>query len=60
MRAMDKRGHGWVDLGLSVLWSTEFLSRSFTWNDNTVIDDNDSDKLLKINRDKLVKCKCLI
>lgn len=57
MRAMDKHGHGWEDLGLSVLWSTESLSHSFMWNDSTIIDDNDSDKLLKA-RKLYVKSNC--
>ena len=56
-RAMDQHGHGWVDLGLSVLWSTESLSRSFTWNDSTIIDDNDSDKLRKA-RELYTKSNC--
>ena len=30
-QARDKNGHGWVDLGLSVLWSTESLSHRFLW-----------------------------
>lgn len=29
--AMDKNGHGWVDLGLSVLWSTETLEGFYLW-----------------------------
>lgn len=29
--ARDKNGHGWVDLGLSVLWSTEDSRWSYGW-----------------------------
>ena len=36
-QAIDKNGHSWVDLGLSVLWSTESLSHRFLWNDTTTI-----------------------
>lgn len=32
-QARDKNGHGWVDLGLSVLWATEALQRRYMWND---------------------------
>ena len=28
---MDKNGHGWVDLGLSILWSTEEMHGSYMW-----------------------------
>lgn len=35
-QARDKNGHSWVDLGLSVLWSTESLEYSFWWNNNSV------------------------
>lgn len=38
-QARDKHGHGWVDLGLSVLWSTEALRDGFKWNDSTIFDD---------------------
>lgn len=37
--AKDKNGHGWVDLGLSVLWSTEALRDGFRWNDSTIFYD---------------------
>ena len=37
-QARDKDGHGWVDLGLSVLWATESLEHYFRWNDNNIID----------------------
>ena len=30
-QGMDKNGHGWVDLGLSVLWSTEEMHGSYMW-----------------------------
>lgn len=29
--AIDKNGHGWVDLGLSVLWSTEEMDGLYSW-----------------------------
>ena len=28
---VDKNAHGWVDLGLSVLWATETMKSSFRW-----------------------------
>lgn len=31
LQATDKNGHGWVDLGLSVLWSTEDLMWNYSW-----------------------------
>ena len=37
-QARDKHGNGWVDLGLSVLWSTEALRDGFRWNDSTNFD----------------------
>ena len=43
-QARDKNGHGWIDLGLSVLWSAESLPNRFLWNDNTTIFDNHDDK----------------
>lgn len=33
-QAIDKKGHGWVDLGLSVLWATETLEGLYCWNDS--------------------------
>lgn len=33
LHAMDKNGHAWVDLGLSVLWSTETLWGFYRWMD---------------------------
>lgn len=48
-QAIDKNGHGWVDLGLSVLWSTESLPHRFHWNDNTIIHENqDPEESFKI------------
>lgn len=48
-QAIDKNGHSWVDLGLSVLWSTESLSHRFLWNDTTIIyDDQDYKESCKI------------
>lgn len=32
LHAKDKNGHGWVDLGLSVLWSTETIKGLYIWN----------------------------
>lgn len=32
-QGMDKNGHGWVDLGLSVLWSTENMNGYYYWMD---------------------------
>ncbi len=32
-RAMDRNGHGWVDLGVSVLWSTENMNGYYYWMD---------------------------
>lgn len=31
--AADKNGHGWIDLGLSVLWSTENMVDFYRWMD---------------------------
>lgn len=36
LQAKDKHGHGWVDLGLSVLWSTETMMNYFLWNDSQI------------------------
>ena len=33
LHAKDKNGHGWIDLGLSVLWSTETLKGYYYWMD---------------------------
>ena len=61
-QARDKYGHGWVDLGLSVLWATESLEHCFRWNDNNIRDrqrigdDRDrelSKKYLKSNFGKI-------
>lgn len=30
-QARDKDGHGWVDLGLSVLWATERMANTYQW-----------------------------
>ena len=32
LHAKDKKGHGWIDLGLSVLWSTETMGVLYLWN----------------------------
>lgn len=32
LHAKDKNGHEWVDLGLSVLWSTETIEGLYLWN----------------------------
>lgn len=33
LHAVDKNGHGWIDLGLSVLWSTENMVDFYRWMD---------------------------
>jgi uncharacterized protein (TIGR02145 family) len=33
LHAVDKNGHGWIDLGLSVLWSTENMADFYRWMD---------------------------
>lgn len=33
LHAKDRNGHGWVDLGLSVIWSTEAINGYFYWKD---------------------------
>ena len=35
-QAIDKNGNGWVDLGLSVLWSTKTMSSLYLWNHSKV------------------------
>ena len=30
-QAKDRKGHGWVDLGLSVLWSNEIMAKTYQW-----------------------------
>jgi ribosomal protein L40E len=30
-QARDINGHGWIDLGLSVLWATEFMDYFYVW-----------------------------
>ena len=37
LHAKDKNGHGWVDLGLSVLWSTEAINGIYLWNYNRTL-----------------------
>lgn len=32
-QAKDSNGHGWIDLGLSVLWSTETMEDFYPWKD---------------------------
>ena len=44
-QARDKEGHGWVDLGLSVLWSTKALQECFRWNDIHIVDDDNATEL---------------
>lgn len=34
LQARDKNGHGWVDLGLSVLWSSEAMDGIYRWMDS--------------------------
>ena len=36
-QAKDRNGHGWVDLGLSVLWSTESVDGYYYWMDTVNI-----------------------
>ena len=36
-QAKDRNGHGWVDLGLSVLWSTEAVDGYYYWMDTVNI-----------------------
>lgn len=45
LHAKDKNGHGWIDLGLSVLWSTDSLQHRFLWNDNTIIYEDNLDEI---------------
>lgn len=40
-QAVDKTGHGWVDLGLSVLWSTETISGYYQWNNTKPLRENE-------------------
>lgn len=37
--AMDKNGRGWVDLGLSVLWSTDTMKGRYSWMDTEDLSD---------------------
>ena len=39
MNAEDRNCHGWVDLGLSVLWSTETMWGFYAWMDTTPFSD---------------------
>jgi ribosomal protein L40E len=50
--AKDKNGHGWVDLGLSVLWSTEAMRHMYMWNDNNIIYAHDLNDLWDLYRKK--------
>ena len=34
LHAKDKDGHGWIDLGLSVLWSTDTMPGYYFWMDS--------------------------
>ena len=34
LHAKDKNGHGWIDLGLSVLWSTDTMLGYYFWMDS--------------------------
>lgn len=38
--AKDQNGHGWIDLGLSVLWSTESINDYFFWSNSEPYDEN--------------------
>ncbi len=35
--ARDANGHGWIDLGLSVLWSSESMEDFYPWRDSTIL-----------------------
>lgn len=37
LQAKDRNGHGWVDLGLSILWSTEAINGYYYWMDTVDI-----------------------
>ena len=37
LQARDRNGHGWVDLGLSVLWSSESIKGYYYWMDTVNI-----------------------
>lgn len=39
LHAEDKNGHGWIDLGLSVLWSTVTMDGFYRWNNSELIYD---------------------
>lgn len=41
-QASDRNGHSWVDLGLSVLWSTENLFGYYQWNNSVIFGDNEN------------------
>ena len=41
--AKDKNGHGWVDLGLSVLWSAKTIEGLYKWNHSQIQFDTQSD-----------------
>lgn len=48
LHAKDKNGHEWIDLGLSVLWSSEALPHRFRWNDTNIIyEDQDYSRELR-------------
>lgn len=36
LHAKDKNGHGWIDLGLSVLWSEETIEGLYLWNHSKI------------------------
>lgn len=38
LHAIDNKGHGWIDLGLSVLWSTETMFGYYLWMDTKRLD----------------------
>lgn len=38
LHAKDKNGHGWIDLGLSVLWSTETMRDFYLWNHSKALE----------------------
>lgn len=55
-KGIAKNAHGWIDLGLSVLWATETIEGLYFWNNasklNHTTDISDFKKWRDINREK--------
>lgn len=52
LQARDIEGHGWVDLGLSVLWSTETMHGLYMWMDTNIFSEDVSyDKLYNYSKE---------